>query len=368
MAWIEPQYSRGEIDRAGEWMVSHIGQPTFDLAAFDHHYNVIGNWRSAHAYPLQIIKMTLKKRARNIYDHALVAQRLKRFPSVYIKLRRNAHMKLSQMQDLGGCRAVLPSVGDVERLVDLYQTGDAKNPHGGRPQLVKPYDYIVEPKKDGYRGVHLVYKYQTESPARKMFNGQRIEIQIRSRLQHAWATAVETVDIATDQALKSNLGKKSWKRFFALMGSAIALRERRPLVPNTPKTRDDLAAELRTLSRELKVETILTGISAALERSTVGEEATDGAYLLVLDAAERHVSITGFARTDMAAAQEAYADVERQLKDKSEQQAVLVSVDSLDNLATAFPNFFLDTSAFLDALKFTLGERPVRRIIRPARF
>jgi len=59
-------------------------------------------------------------------------------------------------------------------------------------------------------------------------------MQIRSQLQHAWATAVETVGTFLQQALKSSQGDEGWQRFFALMGNAMAMRERRPPVPNTP--------------------------------------------------------------------------------------------------------------------------------------
>ncbi|MBU6438396.1 MAG: hypothetical protein KGQ77_12790, partial [Betaproteobacteria bacterium] len=62
------------------------------------------------------------------------------------------------------------------------------------------------------------------------FNNQKIEVQLRTRLQHAWATAVEIVDAFTGQALKSGLklnsGDPKWRRFFALMSSVIAIREK----------------------------------------------------------------------------------------------------------------------------------------------
>ena len=48
--------------------------------------------------------------------------------------------------------------------------------------------------------------------------GLRIEIQIRSRLQHAWATAVETVDAFSGTSLKTTGGsgseKTDWGRFY----------------------------------------------------------------------------------------------------------------------------------------------------------
>jgi hypothetical protein len=89
---------------------------------------VVDNWRSCHAYPLQVIKMTLLRRAKKIDPDALIAQRLKRRPSIEIKLRDNPAMQLSQMQDLGGCRAVLSSVSQVRKLVAKYKEFHSKSP------------------------------------------------------------------------------------------------------------------------------------------------------------------------------------------------------------------------------------------------
>ena len=93
-------------------------------------------------------------------------------------------------------------------LVKIYEEAIAKNPHD-RPECVEKYDYIAHPKSDGYRGVHYVYKYRSGSTPKAEFNSLRIEVQLRSRLQHAWATAVETVSTFTGQALKSNVRGRS---------------------------------------------------------------------------------------------------------------------------------------------------------------
>src|SRR5262245_47079255 len=103
MPWVERAYSKGRIDRSGQALIT---LSKWDDAR-DEAIKVVDNWRSCHAYPLQIIKMTLLNRAKKIDGDALIAQRLKRRPSIEIKLRDNPHMKLSQMQDIGGCRAVL---------------------------------------------------------------------------------------------------------------------------------------------------------------------------------------------------------------------------------------------------------------------
>src|SRR5207237_10598270 len=124
-------------------------------------------------------------------------------------------------------------------------------------------EYSTEPKEDGYRCYHVNFKYYTDSPARKVYNGLRIEIQLRSRLQHIWATAVETTSTFTGQALKSNVGSEEWKRFFALMATEIAVYEKRPSVPNTPEDKTERKAEIERLSDKLQVSMVLSSWQTA---------------------------------------------------------------------------------------------------------
>jgi hypothetical protein len=130
-------------------------------------------------------------------------------------------MKLSRIQDIGGCRVVVSSVLEVDELVEYYKrTSRIKH------ELVREDAYILEPPPSGYRGVHLVYKYISDR--RTTWNGLRIEIQLRSGLQHAWATAVETVGTFTQQALKSSQGGADWLRFFALIVPRSRFARARP--------------------------------------------------------------------------------------------------------------------------------------------
>jgi putative GTP pyrophosphokinase len=92
-------------------------------------------------------------------------------------------------------------VTHVDRLVAAYEASVARNPKV-RAEFVKRYDYIAAPKETGYRSVHLIFKYRSQSSKHRAWNGLRVEIQLRSRLQHAWATAVETVDTFTRQTLR----------------------------------------------------------------------------------------------------------------------------------------------------------------------
>lgn len=351
MAWTKPQYTRGQVDGAGRVLappgdeVQLVSDKQWDDALY-----VIGNWRAAHAYPLLAMRMTLTKRARQIDERAIVAQRLKRLSSIQLKLLRNKNMALSQMQDIGGCRAVMRNVIRVDKLVERFSQAYSKNPHV-RAEFVRKYDYIYEPKEDGYRSVHLIYKYRTKSNAHLEWNGLRIEIQLRSRLQHAWATAVETVDTFTHQSLKTGGGKDQWRRFFELMGSATAIMERRPLCPSCPATVAALKKELREYVHALNVRTVLRGWSKAMNyipgRAVKGGAAV---YLLYMDAKEEQLKVTGFSNAQQARASDVYLSTEKMIKNNLTAQAVLVSTASIQTLRTAFPNYFADTRMFINAV------------------
>jgi ppGpp synthetase/RelA/SpoT-type nucleotidyltranferase len=109
-------------------------------------------------------------------------------------------MTLSQMQDIGGCRAIVSSAEGVAKLCASYAESDLKH------ILHQTDNYIDTPKDSGYRGVHLIYRYHSDR--RQDYNSLKIEMQLRSQLQHAWATAVETVGAFVRQALKSSVGEQ----------------------------------------------------------------------------------------------------------------------------------------------------------------
>lgn len=348
VAWAKLQFSKKQVDRAGSALNAI-------MLADDERENalaIVNNWRSAHSYPLQVFKMTLKNRASSVERGALVAQRIKRIPAIQLKLGLNRTMKLSSMQDIGGCRAILSTVGLAEKLARIYEEASARNRRRGGLFLWKK-DYIQSPKPSGYRGIHLVYEYVSDSRRLAHFNGRKIEIQIRSKLQHAWATAVETVSIFTGQALKSNIGEQSWKDFFLIVAGVFAFQEKRPPVPNAP-------TEIIPLIRELTKYKEHIGMLSSFTVAVSEMKTKQGYfYLLVLDPESRKVTVTPFRKDEAVLAQERYLEVEKEIeaavsKGPLVKQAVLVSVDSLSGLRKAYPNYFLDIGDFFDALsKFT---------------
>jgi hypothetical protein len=356
MARIEPEYDRETINRAGLTLL-HIerlgrGPPAVRVTQDEWFValDVINNWRSSHAYPLNAIHVTLRSTARRLGSRALTAQRIKRLSSIAHKLDRFETMRLSQMQDLGGCRAIVPAVADVQKLVSHYNVKSRQ-----KHKIATVDDYIADPKLSGYRGVHFVFKYHSEVKQNKCYNDLKIEMQIRSRYQHAWATAVETVGMFSGQALKSSLGSDDWKRFFELMGSVIAMREKAPLVPDTPTKRVELLAELAGYATRLNVRDRLRGYRNAVKAMQAPSQSHASYFLLQLDPTVGTLSVKGYRADNIEEASKQYAEAEAAQIGNKAADSVLVSVESVTNLGRAYPNYFADTRVFLELMSQALS-------------
>src|SRR5260370_19779222 len=170
MAWVTPALSREEINRAAKDYAALFDEGAgakpveeWEADVWDQYYScvrIIDHWRACHAYPLNAFQINLRRMARK-FDHAspLVAQRTKRLVSIGFKLMRNSNMKLTQMQDIGGCRAVLGSVRAVRQL-DQFIRKESRMHH----EFGTCDDYITHPKDSGYRGIHLVYRFRSATP------------------------------------------------------------------------------------------------------------------------------------------------------------------------------------------------------------
>lgn len=338
MAWISPEYSREDVDRAGIVLASLHNSDELDRAL-----EIINNFRASHYFPLNTFATTMRRRAEH-YSKAVVSQRVKRLRAIQYKLQKRTKnpISLSQMQDIGGCRVVLGSIADVRRLVKDYRTSDLKH------ELHREDNYIDMPKTSGYRGLHLVYKYLSDK--KETYNGFNIELQFRTELQHAWATAVEIVGFFRKELLKSGEGDPVWKHFFKLMAAEISFTEKGTIfgIPHMPTDRGQLRDELRRCAAKLK---------ACEYLRVVGEGAVDvvehnirGAhyFLLELDTANRQIKITGYRLNARQKASWDYATVEKAILGKEEREAVLVSVQSMADLRRAYISYFLDLKKFIE--------------------
>ncbi|MEK7153432.1 MAG: (p)ppGpp synthetase, partial [Patescibacteria group bacterium] len=112
-----PEYSKNEINRAGQILIDSDSTKEERRAA----RQIVSEWRACYGYPINTFNSTLRDKVRKGYDSPIVAQRLKRLPTIIDKLKRYPDMNLVRMQDIGGLRAVVKSVKDVRKLEKVYR-------------------------------------------------------------------------------------------------------------------------------------------------------------------------------------------------------------------------------------------------------
>ena len=149
----------------------------------------------------------------------------------------------------------------------------------------------------------------------------------------------------------SNRAAPNVATIFVLMASSMALREHQSIVLGVDQ--DNLVRELRDLTEKLNVVYVLANWTHALTY-TLPTHSSTGAdqFLLELNPAAGTGSTTSFQRGESKRAFDEYVNKERELRSVRGVQIVLVSVESIDQLRTAYPNYYADTGLFLSALKY----------------
>ena len=340
MTLVQPEYSKRQVDRAGDILAAITTPKPEDLLWA---LKVLANWRGSHAYPINTFQATLRLRLKGIDTNALVAQRMKRTPSIVSKLQRFEGMQLSRMQDIGGLRAVVADVKQLRILEKIYENSKFKH------KLISFKDYLNEPKRDGYRSIHLVYRYMNDvSPE---YDGLSVELQFRTKLQHAWATSVETMGTFLGQALKSGQGENDWREFFRRSSAALAIIEESPPVPGF-EGQDKQTVYESVVQSELRLRVLdkLRGFAVAADRITT--ERGQGTYhLVILNSYDRSVVIKPYAAARLEQATLDYAAIEERVKAGEPIEAVLVSAGPIETLKKAYPNYFLDTQVFVEQIE-----------------
>lgn len=337
-----PRFSKRAIERAGKVLRGRIETVDDDtLAAFE----VAHNWRNAHVLPMRRLRNELSLKAKRVNPTSVTAGRLKRMKSIRRKLARLPYT-LYRMQDIGGCRAIVASVGDMERVVAAYADET-------RHRLVSADDYIAAPKRGGYRSNHRVYQFVGIGDEER-YRHQLIEVQVRTQLQHAWATAVEAVGLVRGEDLKGGEGDATWLRFFELMASEFAAEEGCPIVQGVPESASERRAEIIDLDAQLSAVVNLDSYIRVIHTTERVSAAPGQVFMIQYDPARLEVAVRSFA--NFATGARRYELEEG--RQSAGMDTVLVEVDRAADLRSAYPNYYLDVSMFLDRLRCVIEGRP----------
>lgn len=320
---VFPGGSKSRVNRAGDNV--RQGRPTIE----DVH--VIDEWRAAHRAVLNTFQAILRNRTKD--KGITVAQRHKRKKTIVDKLHRLPGMQLSRMDDVAGCRLIFKSIKKLYEFRSEFHLARFK--HRRRNDAGK-YDYLKQPKGTGYRGVHDVYEYDVRSETGKSLAGLYVEIQYRTLVQHAWATAVEVVGFITESQPKFQKGDKRYENAMALASEILARAHEKSKGPFPALDSRELVQQFLEIDGELGLLKTLRGLSAA------NQEVSDKRNAILIFSPSGELEVRAF--RDSTDALQALFELERE---KPDRDIVLVRADTSDEVRLAFRNYFSDAQEFI---------------------
>ena len=81
-----PSESGNRINKAGDILSDRKKRAS--ASEFEWAWDLTGRWRACHAYPINTFQATLRTKTKDLSGAPIVAQRLKRMPTIIDKLRR----------------------------------------------------------------------------------------------------------------------------------------------------------------------------------------------------------------------------------------------------------------------------------------
>lgn len=129
-------------------------------------------WSQGFRAALDEVEGTVKTRIGDLAQERgyEFSARIKQISSARAKLIRQ-RTSLSDLEDIAGCRVIVPALVDVEHValecakLDVTRTRDYR-----------------DRDRNGYRAVHLTLRAS---------DGNLVELQVRTRIQHGWAQLTE---------------------------------------------------------------------------------------------------------------------------------------------------------------------------------
>ena len=317
-----PGGSKARVNAAGD-ALRRGGRTEEDM-------EVLRAWRAAHRPVLHAFYRILRNRVGD--GNVIVAQRYKCERTIVDKLRRLPRMKLSQMNDVAGCRLIFESMDDLREFRAKMFGSRLAHELKNAPDR---YDYVKSPKLSGYRGVHDVYLCGS-GPMR---GGLLVEVQYRTRVQHDWATAVEVVGFVTDSLPKFGRGDRGFLEIFRCASGLLAraFENERSCLADLDDA--EVVREFDRLDSELGFLPMLEGLRAAAEEVPAREN-------VILEFREGGPVMRGFSSAARALDTLFCLEAERPDGD-----VVLVRTAGDGEARIAFRNYFSDARGFVRRIR-----------------
>jgi putative GTP pyrophosphokinase len=189
---MDSSFSKTQIDKLGDRLRTEEPSEE-DLRQLDGYRR---SFMNAYEHVAKIVRdqLNLEPTGRPAKSNASVRE----------KLRRES-IRLSQMQDIAGCRVIVDGLDEQDRTVKAMSAAFSD---------ITIVDRRIHPSH-GYRAVHVIVDV----------DGKHVEIQVRTMLQHVWAELSEKCADVFDPALKYGGGRADLSAILAAISRVLDLFE-----------------------------------------------------------------------------------------------------------------------------------------------
>jgi hypothetical protein len=208
----------------------------------------------------------------------------------------------------------------------------------------------------------------------------KVELQIRTNIQHSWATAVEIVDLFTKDSIKTNEGSTDWSNFFIHVSRIFVLFDKNPYINSIKK--DNKKNEksnnavyqkiyrhlVQQSNRNYNIKKDIQIVSKLIEKLEVLKKFNlftssikftheqkamvfnDGYILIIIDNIDNktfNIETNFFDKNSFEKATKKYLEVEKDILLQKHFVTALVSSNSISEIEKAYPNYFADSTNFI---------------------
>lgn len=185
---VTAKISKTQIDRLGD-RLKQINISESDLQLLDQYRR---SFNEAYEFVIKNIRKELSLEP--------TGRAAKSTLSISEKLRRES-IRLTQIQDIAGCRLIVSDIAEQEKVVDSLC---------GLFEHTTIIDRRQQPSH-GYRAVHVIVKHEDKA----------IEIQVRTALQHLWAELSEKLSDKYGQEIKYGRGNEDALKILVNASDAV---------------------------------------------------------------------------------------------------------------------------------------------------
>lgn len=325
--------TNGEINRLGDKVRTEYISDSLN----ENTLNELQTYRTSHKDSLARVFNALCNINRKMGKQNIVTYRIKRFESIIGKLYRFPKMDFSRMWDIGGCRCIVNTNEEVYRLKELIEKSELL-------VIRTTNDHIAKPKPDGYKSLHLYISLKSDP-------SKVIELQIRNKEDHNWATLVEITDLLFDAKLKEYGKDKELLRFHYLLSKRFDL---------TTEEKKEIAKTVNKYKYFEKLSNVFSRNYIQIRKQWLNIESKNNhCYFLIETKKDEVPKITSYKKFDEA--EENYFSI---YKNNETANVVLTHLPkpNYEQISIAYSNYILTFHSFLDD-SYEIFERLIEKTL-----